>query len=928
MAKKRHVSAILLGLLIALIAGFLSTSGIFWSEFFHPDETTIAEWINQVIDEGYIKSRAYPSGWFELYRIRCWAQNQSLNASRHWRTHSVQDGKVKAINAHSFLRTTELPADKKEEHTIQDGRLFNAWLHVFAALFLFAACLETGQRPLAAFLSSLFFLASAAPMEFLHYCETDEALVVSLACCTWMAARALRKKSPLLSLATGGVAGFAISCKFTLFPLLLLCATLPVVVLYDSKRFSRRKALRCGALALGMLAMAAAGYLLGTPALRLAPEWYFSALRKASEGTYAEILMNLGGVYSAWGANAHRLVFLGHALADIGLLTLIWSAFAWTFWFKREFRRQIFGVPFLLPLFFPFFVFCCPFVRRQETLPLSILFAIGSGLPLEWIARNGRQVLASGRSRQIACLAAGVVGLLALASGAMRTGGMASCFMLRDSRAEAQNWLHDSVQLEEPVAFDAYVGQLARGVPCQAIEMGGLPYLWDGGPFPQTNGVVPRYYFENIGFTGRLPIRDLRTGLIRKDVRTRLANYQASVFPLRQWSVAKKALTPTFGQPRLRLVSFDRPSSNAVEIPIGYSRPIRLLSKGAHLYDSGGVDGLGAVRAVRTVGRRIPIHVNFDNAPCWLVTRMLAGDAPARIMRESLFVPRRSTIGPNGTTVAALEPTLLENLGARAMAFSTSKCRMRGNDQTLLCGTFLTHNVASAARELRSGGNPAGALALLKEAGPLDAEAKVEAFLAAAEAHEPPLPEWTDAARSALSASESLAMAGNDVERSSWTLCGVPVGILSDFARLRMRSCLLASGQVLPVFLPAGQYDVSLDLSPQFSIQQIPPRVFKSQVTDFRPIRDASGKVRLQAALNVRAGQMLGVMGPQVDRTKNAALMFTPFTAEVEVSWSPIGQTLAAAEHLRQALQASQKLPISKPHSSQKPPTGTSDAGL
>ena len=907
--KRRVTLGWLLGGLIVLISAYLATAGIVWSDHYHPDEATIAKWIDQVRDEGYITDRAYPSGWFVLFQTRFWLERNAADIVRRWRRHTIQNGKVDALDQGSFHRTAIRDVKDRVDHSIQDGRDFNAWLYVFAALFLYLACLETGQRPAIAFASTLFFTASFGPLEFLHYCETDEALVVSLAFCAWISARAVRKRSVWLILAFGFAAGFAITCKYTLFPLLLLCFTLPFAAFWKTGEMRRRDIALLAVLSVGALAAAAGGYVFGTPALRLAPEWYFETFRGVAKGTYAEIEFNLGGHSSFWSASLFRLVYLWFILLEIGFLTIAWAFFSWSFWFRGDFRRQAFGLPVLLPVFFPFFVFCCPFVRRQETLPLAILFALGGALPLEWALRNKGDLPVAGWKRRFGVAAGAVFGLAALIAGGFRASRTVSCFTLRDTRAEAQNWLHDTVPAAEPIGFDTYVGQSARGVDCIAIHMGGLPYFWEGPPGPQTNGLLARYFVENINFTGRLPIRDLRTGRITETVRKRCENYRSSTLPLRTWTISRDAVPPIFGQPRMRLVAFEQPSANGVDIPIGYSRPLRLQGKGSHLYDADGVAGLGATRAVHTVGKRVSVHVNFDNGPRWLVTRQLSGDDTVRIVREGLFVPRESKLQPGGTVVASLRPNPWERLCAHAAAYSTTRFRMRGDDQSNMCATYLATSVAEAARELRAGGDPAGAVALLRNAGPLTDEARVEAFLAASEAHVPPEAEWEASARKALAACEALPLQNGTADRTSVMLCGVPIGILSDFSRVRTRSQLFVPGQVLPVFLPPGRYVVTLDLSSQFTSRQVPARLFKSQVSDFELTRDALGKECLRAVLDIRKGQLLRVMGSKAELAAAAAGVFpyTPFTGELEISWSPMERTLAVAEELRAALGASSR---------------------
>ena len=387
--------AALFGLLAVALAGWIATAGTAWSLHFHTDEPIIARWIDQVRDSGFITDRAYPSGWFELFRVRIWLEQARESdaigkLARIWQRHRLQDGRVDAVSIRSLGSPPAPEASRaKRRHEIQDGRDFNAWLYVLSVFFLYAACLEAGLHPAAAFVSALFFLASAGPVQFVRYCQTDAGLLVSMAFFAWLAARAVRKRSLWLVAAGGFAAGFAVACKFTLFPLLLWCAAGPAAVMVRGKGASRpRWFARVAALAVPVLLLAAAGYVAGTPALRLSPAWYREALRHASERTYAEIELNLGGASGWRGATVLRCASMAQGLAAMGALPLLWGAGCWGFWFMRRFRRQLAGIPWLLPLYFPFLACCCPFVRPQELLPLTVIFSMGAGLPFGWCLRN------------------------------------------------------------------------------------------------------------------------------------------------------------------------------------------------------------------------------------------------------------------------------------------------------------------------------------------------------------------------------------------------------------------------------------------------------------------------------------------------------------------------------------------------------------
>ena len=897
--RRRRLLAWIFGAIVLAVATHTATSGLVWSRNFHPDEEHVADWMDEVRDNAYIHSRAYPSGWFELLKIKFWLDRDADKAMRHWRQHNMQDGVVIAGKKCSFSHEYGFGGNK-DRHTVQDGRNFNAYLYVIAALLFFATALEVGMRPLAAFVSAAFFLASSGPIEFLHYCETDEALVVSLAFFAWIAARAARLKSPWLAVAGCFAAGFAVSCKFTLAPTLLWCVAAPFATL--ARRRPSRRTLLWGvpAMLLAGVAAAYAGYALGTPAMRLAPEWYFKALREASEMTYAEIMANLGGHYSWREACVIRLASLFGEMSSYGWTALLWGLFAWTFWLRRDFRQSFSGAPMLLPIFFPFLVTLCPFVRNQETLPIAILLALGAGLPLEWWLRHGCGGLRRPARLLVpaATAAFGAAALLFCASGAA---AMSDCFQKRDSRAEAQNWLYSTFPEGRTAAFDNYVGEAAVGVKCNAFFLEGLPFNWNGLPSNPRDSAPLRYYVENVGFQGRLPIRDLRTGRIRPDVRRNMADYSNSVFTLKEWCVSHSAHRPTFGQPIIRLVGLDKPDDGAIDIPIGYSRPILMLPDGDSLYDSFEAPGLGVNRAIHTVGRRSTVNLSSDHGPSWLVTRMLEGGQQAGVRLKGPTAHRKEPLPPSGAAATPIRHSSLRRRLPSASAYRAMKCGLRGDDQKLVCASFLTHSPADAARELRQSGDPLGALALLNASVPLDAPAKVEAFLAATQSGTTPDPSWIEAAKNALLACDNAAKEDSPRKGTRILLCGTPLEYTEDFARVRIRDYALIPGWRLPLYLPPGDYHVTLELTPQATSAaapvRLPERLFPGQTSDFATTETDSGGTVMQTDISLTTGRLLTLPGEFGDGS------FPIFNADIEVTWSPLRQTLAQSDTIRRALE-------------------------
>ena len=892
--KGRAIWAAALGVAVVLSAAYWGTAGLRWSVQYHPDENPIAKWIEDVRKSGYVTARAYPGGWFELFKFRFWLEERAEKLGHRWEGHSVQDGRVNAREEASYVQRPWTP---RKPHTAQDGRDFNVWLYVASAALVYAACLEAGLHPVGAFASALFFEGMAGPAEFAHYCETDEGLVFALAFFAWLGARTLRKRSWWLVLASGFAAGFAVACKFTLMPLLLWPLGACWVVAGRAGGCRGRRWVVWGLLVAGFLAMAAWGYVAGTPALRMSTDWYLGSLHRMSGHTYGEIERNLGGVYSWRAASVLRAGSLVRLLWGWGVPTLAWAAFSWAFWFRGRFRRQVAGLPALVPVFFPFFVFSCPFLRSQELLPLAVLFALGAGLPVEWV----REWWAAGRpggSRWWLAASAVVAGAaVALWHGAGQAAGMASCFQSRDTRAEAQNWLKAGLKAGTAVAFDSYVGQAARGVDCQAISMGGLPYCWEGRPGGDGTNGVPAYYVENEGFEGRFAIRSRKTGRLLPEALERKAAYEAAVLPLRRWAVSAGAPRPTFGQPPVRLVGLEEVGEGTIRVAAGYERPVLLVPDGAKLYGAEGLDGLGATPALHTVGKRGTVEVASEASGRWLVTRMLEGEEGAKIVREGLFKPKKSELPKGGAAAARWRPGWWERAKMRTAAYGSMRCRMRGDDQKTVCGSFLVRRASEAARALRQGGDAAGALALLEEAGEWEDEERVEAFLAASALGRHPEESWTEAARRAVEACGRLAAERESVGRTGAALFGIPLGVAEDFARARMPKEPLLPGWRLPLYLPEGRYQatVRIDTGCPGAADGVPPRLFEGQTEDFRAEAGEEGRWTLRAPIEMRRGGMLRTVGEEGD--------FDYFEAEVEVEWNPVERTLAAGEEIRRALE-------------------------
>ena len=905
----RARSAWILATVIAVVATCSVTAGLRWSLSFHPDEKVIVRWIAQTCDNGYIDERVYPEGWFTLYRQKARCASRLRSLSRRWTRHLAQEGAVDAMSYSSFRpQPPDSGQTPQSVDMVQEGRNFNAFLFVLSALLLYAACLEAGLRPSAAFVSALFFLASPAPHEFARYCETDTALVFSLCLFAWIAARSLRKLSPWLVLLAAFSAGFAAACKFTLAPLVFWSAILPAVLAAESPSAPRRRVALAVSLVAGALLCAAAGYAFGTPALVADWHWYFASLGKTSARTYAEILKSTGGEPSFRAAAVLRLRGIAEGVSLAGALPLAWGLAAWTFWWRRPLRRQAFGAPLLAAVFVPFAVLCCPFVRRQETLAFTVVLAMGCGVPLEWWLRRRSALPAPRRAERAAAAACAALCAVALAQGAFRCAAMVSCFRQRDTRAEAHNWLKASVRAEASVAFDSYIGKdvligrCMEDLPCTGCHAPGLPYFWDGAA-PDGAG----YYAENVGFEGRLPLRDGQTGAFRPEVSASLRKWRdGATFVIREWAVGNDAVRPEFGQPKIRLHAFARPGDCAFDIPIGYEPPLRVLPDGASLYAATGVPGLGATPSLSLSDGGASIYVEGVGKGRWLVVRTVDGGGPATARVRGLFHPGKLAVPAAGAAAMPLRPSLVERIAAHAVARPSSRVRVHGSGRCLLS----VMDAADAARELRLAGNAADALDLLRRSGDRSRPALVEAFLCAKAAGVAPDGDAETAARAALQAADSARVALPEGRRLSASLCGVPLSIADDFSTLRVDIPAVLGGGAFPAYLPKGKYRMCIRLQRTRKPVDLSSGIlFEGQEAPLQPVTAPDGTTHWECEIVMRRGGVprfaVHPKGPDSSRPDLAQPSLVPdgVSAEIELFWNPLERTLDAAEEIRKALQ-------------------------
>ena len=776
----RRVAALLAAIVFAF-AYFQANAGLRWGTYWHPDELPVSRWTRQMDGQGYISDRVYPGGWFVLAAPKARLDRFLRRTAERWDRHVEQDGAVSAARPETRPATPPGTPTKRQASRIQTGREFNAFLLAATALLIFVLARELGAHPAAATAGALLFACLPAPLEHAHYCETDGIVGFSLALAAWPALRAIRFGSARWALTAAFAAGFALSCKYTLAPVLL---GPPALAWALSRGRPARRGRFFALLALGGLIAFAAGFVAGTPALRLAPSFFLGNVARLSAAAQAG-----GGLLSGSTGAVRRVLFLvsSHGLGENGAFALALFALGAACWAARDLRRYWPVVPLFLAAYVLNAALVLPWVRNQESLPMIPGLCLGAALALD---RAGRALRLRGRA---AAAAAAVFALTAAAfvQASARGSRILSCFQSRDTRAECREWLAGSATADVRIALDRYVAQTLRGTPCQGESRSHMAESWpEWAEDPDVASGRIRYALRNASFGGR----GIRT---TEDLENEAA-FLADCPLLRAWSLAPGAVrTLVFAQPDVELRALPGPGTGGEDVPVALDRPLLFAPGPRPFYDAVGM-AVGPVRAVHIAGQRHTVHPASDERRRWAVALALDGPPRGDIDWNGLFRPRRLALSAGGAAVFELDAGALRRAARRAVRPSARVRLRNGDDQATRCVAFLTADPAEVARALRRAGEPGAALRFLRSAGDLPAAARVEAFLAARAAGEPADPAWEEAARAALAAADGRI----------GSVGGAPLAALRDFAGLAVDAEALGADRRPPVFLPAGTWEV------------------------------------------------------------------------------------------------------------------------
>lgn len=870
---------IIYGLCLFFAVLLFASRGLHWSTFLHPDEVPVAKWIGDVTKQGFISDRLYPSGWFELARLKVAWDKSAKDLQEEHRKWTHQDMGINALKSDSFRRMES--TDGKNIPNMIVGREFNVFLTALSALVVYLACLQIGLHPLAAAFAGLLMGCNPFIMEHSHYCETDLGLVFSFALSLWLLAACSRRRRPFLYFLFAVASGFAVSCKYTLSPALVPVVALPFVWREDGKPFRWRVV--APLLLLG-LAGFCAGFALGTPALYKMPG-YVAKVRDA-------LATGSGSATAAWGREAFLPYFaklqikagrLCFEMRKLGWPTLAFFMLSIVFCSWRRFRKLPVDIPAILGVFLLFYLFYMPWIRNQETLPLLLLLALAAARPVDWaIGALRRRPLGKSAIPSVAILALAATVLSVTIRDGLR---MTSFFLLRETRAECQNWLAASMPQGQSIAADSYLTSIRHGTKLNFILAPRLDQNYPESLIKTTfatNNV--RYYLRNTSHFGRRSNRSPFSRKLLPATQSRVDAFCRDGTRLMSWHVTDGRFRPAFAQPDVELWRLPDPANlpaSTYDIPVWFPRPTLFRVAGATLYCNDRQGPIGPDEAVQTVGRRR--FIRFPKAERqWAVVRMAEGNTPATIAWSKFAAPRKAALEAGGADVFEIGPRAIQS-AMRLSAMPGTRVRMKGDDQNTLVLTSCLDNPTDAANLLRTCGEAEKALALLEKEPELSAAGQVEAFRAARALGQDPRPEWRAAAQTAVDAFDQAFPDAGVPATNSVTVCGVPLEALRDCARIRLAKEAVVPGRQLPVFLPKGRYGVRVRL---YGVGADEAGVlFNAQSAPFEKVQLENGDILFSGELSLERGTRLAFAE---NLPEKAMVHFGWVCLELEITWDPV----------------------------------------
>lgn len=897
----------LLPTLVLCVGLMLNFRGIAWARF-HPDERLIVKWANDTEKQPFIVDRAYPGGFFELYRpIRSVEKLFSELSVRdqRWRQ---QRGRPKA-------------SPVRRRNILLGVRQTNAFFIALSSIFVFwsgrriySVVSKKGdevQPLLFAGLAAFIYVVHPFLVEHAHYGETDGVMVLTGAIATALLTEALVSKRLRFFLLSAFMVGFSFGCKYTLIPLLFV---LPVSAVVFARLLGWRVR-RSGAFVLGAILLAGLGFCLATPSIYHDFAFFIRESRITSASTWGEMNGLLGRMHATPGAaSAFKWQCFSADIAALGTGRVVWLLLAFPFWFVRPLRRHLCVFPFFTLSFLFSVVFIFPWFRNQELLPMLPVFSLTAVLPVA--------VLGFSRARPAwrnvpAILA--LLAVLAIAVANLMDGSkMASAFAGEESRNELGDWLSLCAPAGRQMGVERYADRPGGYKPVEDFHIGKIET--QTANFFETNAV--NYLMCSPRYRARGTVNPF-TGTLYEDLADIRNQFNERSVLLKSWRLPEGRIRPIFSQidVEMRFVNRNRSDQNATNcLEVCLDSPF-VVNRGRYVHVAR-EDGyaVGPQAALHVAGKTSDVRFSGrHNGPWYGVAFVpqaradgVPGDAEV-VWRTSGAEPRKARVPFKHSRLFTIAPSSSFSL------FPKERVKFRGDESQAVCLLALYADPLPAARLLRRTGNPEACLELLTRAGADlgSHSAQVEAFLASSALDRIGEPSWRAAAERAAGVEVVTAVGG------------IPLDVLRDFSRFRFENiqlgihdiALAESGEWLfeadlPMLLTPGRYTATLRFQMpmddwkqafgfpteglEFKMQAVGGDLSADAIT-FPLVNGLSGVLETTWVVSESVIPRLKV---SVDAGEMSPRMSLPglFVHQLEVVWDPEERVIVAQEEIRAAL--------------------------
>jgi|GEM_PF-6463599 len=779
-------------LAVFALAFLLRMEGIHWPRL-HPDEPTIARFLDNVITHGNIENRVYPAGMFALCRP-VWSVTQSVNSGMHRWRHWMGSEKE---------RTAPTP------NRVVFVRLFNVWLGSATCLVVFLLARRVSGSGPAGILAALFMAFSPQHIEHSHYAESDVAMVFMLTLTLWLWARLPRQATGTAFLAAALATGFTAGTKFTLFALAPLIPLHAFVAAPPSATRSRaaNTAFWCAA----ALLAAAAGFALANPGIFSLPEW-IAGLRQGSSSVYAETRQIMGPDYgNPWASFLKHARLLVQETRAAGLgwfgLALAGGLFAW----RKPYRSAFLGSAAFTLIFLFYYFGVAPWVRPQEVMTFQPAMAAAAAVGATALVR-----LAGANGLSLRIIPAVIVVLMALLPTALHGLRRTSLFQWTEPRIAAQEWLQRTAPRDRVLGCELYTYPASVD---SMREARGVVKIERAGP----EGIAAMgcdYVLRNLHAKGR-GVNDPRTGLPYLPYLDNYTRFAAQSQLLKVWApLYDESAFGIFCGSDIRLFG-TRPPATGPDLGMALAQPLLISPSGRETATLVGAN-LGAIAGIEV--NRYPREIALggpwsEDTQAYLVVNTLERGAEIRVSQPGSDI--RERMDPYDVRVFPVQP--------RSRFWRTDE------HHRIILSTTPVRHILYVPCYARIVSGPRQLLAVLAALNRLDLASGLPEFdegdgQAAAYVASVHAGRWHTADRLRPSAESRLTAIAEYLEgkRDDLAIGGISAFYHQEFARCRILFFEPASRQALakmpdnagygarlplPLRLPGGSWHVDVDLS-------------------------------------------------------------------------------------------------------------------